>query len=165
MDNNSLTTMTDFDINKYIDSIKEAINTITREQLLNNLSITINEFKEKSRENHKDSLHLLEAIKPFINNEAIKNIDKISEVFNNVDAIRMLLNNFLVHSKNESTLMIPEAKPKKIIDQKGDMIFEDNTVYEIDKECKPSITTQSVGKNKKQDNNVLAVFLLMLCNK
>ncbi|GKX31649.1 hypothetical protein SH1V18_41290 [Vallitalea longa] len=165
MDNNSLTTMNKFDITNYINSIKEAINKITREQLLNNLSLTINEYKEKSRENYKDSLHLLEAIKPFINNQTIEDIDKISEVFNNVDAIRMLLNNFLVNSKKNDSEIIPEVKPKKIIDQQGDLVFEDNTIYEIDKECKPSITSQSLCKDKNPNQNVFALFLLMLGNK
>ena len=159
MNNNLLNTINEFDFTKYIESIKEAIINITREQLFNNISITIKEYKDKSKENYKESLYLLEALKPFMDNETIQNIDKFYKVLEDVDAMRMIVNSLLTNKRNDDDL---EYKPKKILDQQGDLIFEDNTVYEIDKECKPSITCQSMN-NKNQ--NIIALCLLMLNNK
>lgn len=158
MNNNLLNTINEFDFTKYIESVKEAIINITREQLFNNISITIKEYKDKSKENYKESLYLLEALKPFMDNETIQNIDKFYKILEDVDAMRMIVNSFLTNKRNGDL----EYKPKKILDQQGDLIFEDNTVYEIDKECKPSITCQSMN-NKNQ--NIIALCLLMLNNK
>ncbi|MCT4686772.1 hypothetical protein [Vallitalea sp.] len=147
-------------ISDYINSIKQAIIEITREQLVNNLSLTINECKEKSKENNKNSLQLLEAIKPFMDDKAVENIDRLSTVFNDIDALRMLLNNFISNGQKHKEDIIPEDKKKKILDQQGDLIFEDNTVYEIDKECKPTIKSTSTAEGNK--SSVVALFLYML---
>ncbi|WP_113674702.1 hypothetical protein [Vallitalea guaymasensis] len=158
--NNSISIYNQTYIEDYINSIKQAIKEITREQLVNNLSLTINECKEKSKENNKNSLQLLEAIKPFMDDKAIENIDRLSTVFNDFDALRMLLNSFISNSHKHKENIIPDNKEKKILDQQGDLIFEDNTVYEIDKECKPTIKSQSTLKGNK--SSVVALFLYML---
>ncbi|GMQ61297.1 ATP-binding protein [Vallitalea maricola] len=158
--NNSISIYNQTYIADYINSIKQAIKEITREQLVNNLSLTINECKEKSKENNKNSLQLLEAIKPFMDDKAIENIDRLSTVFNDIDALRMLLNNFISNSQKYKEDIIPENKKKKILDQQGDLIFEDNTVYEIDKDCKPTIKSRSTAKDNK--SSVVALFLYML---
>lgn len=159
-DNNSMSIYDETFMLDYIGSIKQAIIKVTREQLVNNLSLTINEFKEKSKENNKNSLQLLEAIKPFMDDEAIENIDRLSTVFNDIDALRMLLSNFLNNNQKHKEDIIKDTKDKKILDQQGDLIFEDNTVYEIDKECKPTIKSQSIEKVNK--NSVVALYLYML---
>lgn len=158
--NNSISVYNKIDMTDYLNNIKQAIIEITREQLINNLSLTINEYKEKSKENNKDSLQLLEAIKPFMDNEVVENIDRLSGVFNDIDALRMLLSSFMSDNKKDKEDTITDTKDKKILDQQGDLIFEDNTVYEIDKECKPTIKSQSISKGN--NNSIVAMLLYML---
>ncbi|GMQ56849.1 hypothetical protein AN1V17_12430 [Vallitalea sediminicola] len=160
--NNSISDYNKIDMTDCLDNIKQAIIEITREQLINTLSLTINEYKEKSKENNKDNLQLLEAIKPFMDNEVVENIDRLSGVFNDIDALRMLLSSFMSDNKKHKEDTITDTKDKKILDQQGDLIFEDNTVYEIDKECKPTIKSQSISKGINNNNSMVAIFLYML---
>lgn len=147
-----------FSINNYLQSIKDAIYQVTKDNLFNNLSMTIQEYKEKSKESFNDSLQLLQAMKPFVHEKAADNIEQLSDVFSDIQALKMFVNHYMENEKiDESVSEKPDQK--KIVDKQGDLIIEDNTVYEIDEKCKPQITAQGLSHNT---GSIYAMLLYVL---
>lgn len=143
----------------FMQSIKEAIYDVTREKLLKNIEITMQQYKEKSKETYHDRLQLLQAMKPFVHEQAADNIDQITDVFGDMQALKMFVNQHM-DTGNDNTYEASDVEDEtRIVDREGDLIIEDNTIYEIDKSCKPKITAQSMAGNKE---NIAAMMLLML---
>lgn len=151
------------DFQQYLGSIKEAILQITKEQLVGNISLSINEFKDKSVENNKDSLQLLQAMKPFMDDRASESIDKLAEVFSDIQALKMFIDSFFDPSRSSDEYTIEDAEEKKVVDKQGDLIIEENTVYEIDEQCEPEVCAQNFGKS--DNKSIFAVLLYMLGSK
>ena len=129
------------DFQAYLGSVKDAILQITRDQLFNNISLTMHELKNQSKENSKDSLVLLQAMKPFMNEEVAENIDKLSEIFGDIQALKMFIDNYMNANRSNEAYTIEATDEKKVMDKQGDLIIEDNTVYEIDQTCEPEVST------------------------
>jgi hypothetical protein len=133
---------------EYLDSIREAVYNITKEKFMDNLSKSINNYKNQFKQDYNSSLQLLEHMKPFVNDEKAKKIDKIVKLFNDFDSLDIYIND-LLDTKNYKSRNIIEEKNKKEIERQGNLIIEDNTVYEIDEKCKPTISSQNITKKNK----------------
>ncbi len=146
------------DEHNFMQSIKVAIYQVIKEKLLNNLTMTIQEYTEKSKESLGNSLQLLQAMKPYVHEKAANNIEQLSDVFSDIQALKMFVNNYIENEKIEESAS-KEPNQKKIVDRQGDLIIEDNTVYEIDEKCKPEITAQGLSSKK---GNIYAMLLFAL---
>ncbi|MCT4544276.1 MAG: hypothetical protein N4A63_12090 [Vallitalea sp.] len=133
---------------EYLDSIREAVYNITKEKFMDNLSKSINNYKNQFKQDYNSSLQLLEHMKPFVNDEKAKKIDKIVKLFNDFNSLDIYIND-LLDTKNYKSRNIIEEKNKKEIERQGNLIIEDNTVYEIDEKCKPTISSQNITKKNR----------------
>ncbi|QUI22864.1 hypothetical protein HZI73_11435 [Vallitalea pronyensis] len=145
-------------MDNYMQSIKEAIYQVTQEKLMNNLSMTIQAYKGASKDSLKDTMHLLQAMKPFVHQQVADNIDQLSTIFGDMQGLQLFANHHVEDDTMEGDIS-PRDNPKKIVDRQGDLIIDDNTVYEIDEKCEPQITSQSMSQNK---GNIYAMLLLLL---
>lgn len=156
--NETISLVTDsIDVQEYFANIRKSIVQITKEQIMKNLSVSINEYKH----DESDNLQILKAIQPMANEQLSNNIDKLSEVFEDINAMKMFIDNLLKTNKNKNE-NISDENEKKVIERKGDLIIEDNTVYEIDEKCKANINSNSSDNNTNTD--ILALLFYMIMN-
>ncbi|MCT4598648.1 MAG: hypothetical protein N4A50_12315 [Vallitalea sp.] len=156
--NDTIALVTDsIDVQGYFDNIRKSIVEITKEQILNNVLASSNEYKH----NESDNVQLLKAIQPMANEQLSKDIDKLSEVFEDINVLKMFIDNLLKDNKDKNE-DISDDDENKIIEKRGNLIIEDNTVYEVDEKCKANINSNS--SEKKANTDILALLFYMILN-
>ncbi|TCK92863.1 hypothetical protein EDC19_2019 [Natranaerovirga hydrolytica] len=133
------------DTSDIINEIVNSINKITKEKFLDNINSVVSSYKEKSIQQSNKEINLLNAMKEFVPTEKKQEIDKFTNLFSEYKALTGMIQDFQNVSMN--TQQNPEDKGKvnnKEI-MKTELIEEENTIYEIDKECQGRVNTTNNG--------------------
>lgn len=146
-----------FDMSDYLNEIRNTINKVTEERLLNKFKQTVDVYKEKSVEKSKKEMNLLNAIKPFIPENNRGNIEQFTEMISNFKAIDELVKDVKQVKTMQHENKTENENEKKSTTSKEDIfIEEDNTIYEIDKKCQGRVKSTSTS------SNYLPLILIML---
>lgn len=152
-----------FNMNDFTGEIMQIINNKTQEKFVNDIKKTLNNYKTVVTEESDREIKLLNAFKPFINQENQGNIDKVTEMLSNFKAIdRMVKDIREVTSKNENSAKNSKGNKKvsskSVTNSNEDLIIEKNTVYELDKDCQRKIQKTDVISTE----NLLPLILIFL---
>lgn len=188
MNSNKLNTLMSLATNnlsmqEYFNDIVKDVMTNTKGKMKENINNIINNYKVKTNDNWDNEVNLIKAVMPFVNKDP-DNAENIADMYNNIKAWRMLVNDI---SRNNPRNDINSFDYNKDIsqeindnqtndnpsdhssqDRQGSLIIEDNTVYEIDESCTPAFENKKdklEPKTLNKSSNLLLPLILLLLNK
>lgn len=161
------------------DIVKDVMNN-TKGKMKENISNIIDEYKVKTNDNWDNEVNLIKAVMPFVNKDP-DNAQNIAEMYNNIKAWRMLVNdisrngndmnafsyNRESQEKNNEQTNDTNPSDHSSEDKQGGLIIEDNTVYEIDESCTPTLENRNdklEPKTANKSSNLLLPLILLLLN-
>jgi hypothetical protein len=154
-----------YDMTDFMSEIMENINKITQEKFLNGIMETFSKYKEQSLKESDKEINLLKAMQPFMPEDSRNQINNFTNLLGEVRAINHFMNDIHQHSIQKQEYQKKEQEQKKNSKKEDrlntyddSLIIEENTVYEIDKECQGRV--KSTGASSSM--NLLPLLLILL---
>jgi len=169
-----------------ITEISNLIKTMFQKKYISKLSEELKIQKQNHQKNPTKEIQLIQAVKPFINQEKQNDIDKITDTLINITTLMDIQKGVLENAKNEETKQkaqkeifekelskkeplkkqaTKKQQPEKqittmntTITQNDDTSIKEDGIYDIDEAC--LLSNQSVAP--KSNQNFLAMYILLI---
>ncbi len=138
----------------------ELIKTMFKQKYISKLENELKIHKQIHQKNPTKEIQLIQAVKPFINQERHKTIDSITDALINITTLMDIQKDFIKNSEKQK-----EDKPQikamdTILTERNDPSIKKDGIYDIDESC--LLTKQSSGRNTSSNFLVYALFALIL---
>ncbi len=115
--------------NDYFVNMLAMVSKMTQEQFMKDAYKVFEEYKSLTKQSMENQTTLINAMKPFMNENQVQQLDTVIRTLNDISAYGHIVSDLMKANNRENNQKVKNE---------SDLVIEDNTVYEIDKSCVPS---------------------------
>lgn len=118
--------------------------------------------KQNHQKNPTKEIQLIQAVKPFINQNRHKEIDSITDTLINITTLMDIQKDFIKNNEKEKENPAQIKAMNTILTEESDPSIKKDGIYDIDETC--LLTKQSSNKNVSSNFLAYTLFALILFN-